>query len=185
MTVDATPRLGSAPHKDGPALTSGSPGDTGDPDIAQRWRDGLPFLALGGVAIVAGGIVAAIARPLDIDLGSWTAAFLVLVGGVAQIGLGVGQAWLTGRRPPARLRNLELLGWNIGGLLTIAGTFAAAPVITSLAGVILVATLAAFLVGTRVASDGARRWHVAYRGLVIFVLGSIPVGLLLAWVRHR
>ena len=60
----------------------------------QRWSSIVPMLAAGGVSIVAGGVVAAVTGPTDWDHGSWVAAFLVLVAGVAQLGVGAGQAQL-------------------------------------------------------------------------------------------
>ena len=51
-------------------------------------------MVAGGAAIIAGGIVAAVTDPAGWEHGSWTAAFLVLVAGVAQIGLALGQVEL-------------------------------------------------------------------------------------------
>ena len=46
--------------------------------------------------------------------GSWLAAFLVLVAGVAQIALAVGQAMLAPRPPSSRTLVTELIAWNEG-----------------------------------------------------------------------
>jgi hypothetical protein len=133
---------------------------------------------------VAGGLVAAVARPLDLELGSWLAAFLVLVGGVAQIALGAGQAWLCDERPPRRQRDREAVGWNVGVAATVAGSLAAVPVLTSVGGVTMAVALVLFLHGTR-ASDSGPRWAlVSYRAVLVVVLVSTPVGLALAWARH-
>ena len=53
---------------------------------AARW-----FVAAGSSCVVVGGLVAAATGPTGFEDGSWVAAYLVLVGGVAQIALGVGQ----------------------------------------------------------------------------------------------
>ena len=44
----------------------------------ERWAVGRWFLALGSIAVVGGGIVAAVTGPTDFELGSWVAAYLVL-----------------------------------------------------------------------------------------------------------
>src|SRR3546814_20131767 len=49
---------------------------------------------------------------LGFEHGSWLAAYLVLVGGVAQIALGGGQAWLADRVPRARTTRTEAWSWN-------------------------------------------------------------------------
>lgn len=63
----------------------------------------IPFIATGGTLVVAGGLVAAVNSAAPFAHGSWLAAYLVLVGGVAQIALGVGAAALAPQRRSARL----------------------------------------------------------------------------------
>jgi len=46
----------------------------------------------------------------------------VLVGGVAQIGLGVGQAWLTQDPPARREVRAEVVTWNLSIVATVVGT---------------------------------------------------------------
>jgi hypothetical protein len=158
---------------------------TAEPELLARWRDAQVFVVVGVTWTTVGGLAAAVTRPLGWELGSWTAAFLVLVGGMAQVGLGVGQAWMGEVHPPARLRTTELVAWNAGVVLTVAGTFAGQPPVTSLGGVALAVALGSFLVATRERSARARGWQVAYRALVAVVLISIPIGLALSWLRHR
>ena len=154
-------------------------------ELIARWPAGRPFVVIGFVCITAGGIVAAVTRPTGFELGPWTAAYLVLVGGVAQIALGAGQAWLADGPPPARRVRAEVVFWNVGVVATIAGTLGAMPFLTSLSGVALVVALGR-LRGTTRSSGPARRWSRAcYRVLVSIVLVSIPIGLVLAWIRHR
>jgi hypothetical protein len=141
------------------------------------------FVAVGVTCTVAGGLVAAVTRPLSFELGSWTAAFLVLVGGIAQVALGVGQAWVG--NPRFSLQRAELVAWNASVVLTIVGTLRATPALTSAAGGLLVVALGLFLVGSRSDTQHGRAWRAAYRILITFVLLSVPVGLALAWARHR
>ena len=63
--------------------------------IVTRWGDcnddGQVFVALGGMCVIAGGCVAAASSVTPSETASWAAAYLVLVGGVAQVFLGLGQ----------------------------------------------------------------------------------------------
>ena len=95
--------------------------------LISHWRAARPFVGIGAVLITAGGLVAAITHPTDFELGSWLAAYLVLVGGVAQIALGLGQSWLAEQTPrPATVR-AEVASWNVAVAATIVGSLASAP----------------------------------------------------------
>lgn len=144
-----------------------------------------PFFLIGGICIIAGGLVAAVTRPLNFDDGSWLAAYLVLVGGVAQIALGYGQATLSRTTPEPKLVTRELVTWNVGSAVVIAGSLTASALLTSIGGVVLAVALWSFLVGVRnIAPSVHGGLIVLYRGLATFVLLSIPVGLVISWIRH-
>jgi hypothetical protein len=160
--------------------------------LVARAPAALPFVVAGAVFVIAGGITAAVARPTGFELGSWVAAYLVLVGGVAQIALGLGQAWLARDAPTRRSVRAEVITWNAAVALTLAGTLVATPLLTTLGGLALVAALVLFLGGVRHAGSSsapsstpsstlARR---LYRGVGVVVLVSTPIGLALAWIRH-
>jgi len=154
-------------------------------ELVARWPAMGPFLLAGSGCVVAGGLVAAVTGPTGFVHGSWTAAFLVLVGGVAQIALGAGQGWLAGRRPLATRVRAELVSWNAAVAGTIVGTLAGAPIITTAAGFTLVPALGLFITTTRGPNEARRTAQGVYRALAGIVLVSIPIGLGLAWSRHR
>ncbi len=153
-------------------------------ELPAAWRSGVVFIVVGSAAIVAGGLVAAVTRPTGFEEGAWVAAFLVLVGGVAQILVGGGQAALVAVAPSRTTLAVELATWNLACAATVAGTLIASPPLTTLGGVALIASLVVFLVA--VLKHGARPgWaRTVYVAVVAFVLLSTPVGLVLAWVRH-
>ena len=104
------------------------------------------------------------------ELGPWLRAFLVLVGGVAQIALGAGQV---GGRPGSRLgdRTLELAVWNVGLAATMAGSLLPAPLLTALGAVAVLIALALFLsarphhdAAGAVAPDGPDSLSARHRG---------------------
>lgn len=145
----------------------------------------MPFVVVGAVAVVAGGLVAAVTGPTDFGRGSWLAAFLVLVAGVAQIALGAGQAWLAPSRPADPVRRAELASWNLGVTATMIGTLVGGPLLTTAGGLVMVVALGIFLCAVRrPGSAPAPRWaKVGYQLGVAILLVSTPVGLVLAWTR--
>lgn len=152
--------------------------------LVKRWPVIQPFLAVGAICIIAGGVVAAVARPTGFEMGSWLAAFLVLVGGVAQVALGVGQGWLAVIAPAPRTIYGELVVFNVGAALTVIGSLAAIPAVTTVGSLCVVAALVLFLRGVGGGTYRLRRPLLAYQLLVWFVLLSTPVGIVLAWIRH-
>ena len=155
---------------------------TTTPTIPSRWRPSVPLLVCGAVSIVAGGLAAAVTGPTEWDHGSWVAAFLVLVGGVAQIGIAAGQSELTPSPPTPRFVALECALWNVAGLIVIAGTLLASPLTVTIGSVVLVAALVLAAVAAR---GVGRSWLlVPYRALLVLLLVSTPIGIALSWTRH-
>lgn len=149
--------------------------------LATRARETAAFLVTGGACVIAGGFVAALSGPLDLSLGPWAAAYLVLVGGVVQIALGGVQVAVAPRRPGRRTVLAEYLSFNAGNALVIIGGMLTAPALVDVGGVALVLALALFLHAVRGARPGRL---VRVYGLVLAaVLASIPVGLLLSHLR--
>lgn len=126
--------------------------------------------------------MAAVTEPLHLSHGSWSAAYLVLVGGVAQIALGQSQRALSGRETGASAVIIELAAWNLGSALVIAGTLARTPVVVDVGGVALVVALGVMARTVRGgAGPGWALW--TYRGALAVLLTSIPIGLVLAHLR--
>lgn len=153
------------------------------PDQRRRVGRATPFVIIGSGFVVLGGLVAAITAPASLAHGSWAAAYLVLVTGVAQIGLGVGQALLGQRIPTAKLVLAELVGWTAGSAAVIAGTLVTKPWLVSAGGAVLVVTLGLLAYGARGSGSQVGRLLWLYRGLLLVLLVSIPVGLVLSAIR--
>lgn len=153
--------------------------------LGERAWHAVPFVLWGFVGIIVGGLLAAVTHPLGWQAhGSWAAAYLVLVVGVAQLGLGVGQAWLSERLPGRRHVAGELTGWNLGSALVILGTLLARTWVVDVGGALLVVALALFVLAVR-GWAGTPTWAWwAYRLLTLVVLVSVPVGLVLSALRH-
>ena len=156
----------------------------------ERRRAALPFAVLGVVFVVIGGLVAAATAPVASEHGSWAAAYLVLVAGVSQAGLGVGQAMLARRVPSRRVLNVELVAWNVGNAAVIAGTLLEATTLVDVGGLVLLVTLVLMIRAVRGAGAGADTttgtarlggWPLhTFRILVLVLLVTIPIGLVLA-----
>lgn len=143
--------------------------------------------AVGGVAILTGGIIAAVTGPLSLARGSWLAAYLVLVVGVAQYSMG-----------SARRRGQEVTGarlgwaqfglWNAGCLAVMAGTLTSTVVPVWIgSAALLVAVLTAFHVDRQPDDEAHPRelfWTFSYRLLLVVLAVSIPVGVVLSVVRN-
>lgn len=145
----------------------------------EMWRPTLPLVVIGGACIVAGGLVAAFSASSPSENASWSAAYLVLVAGVAQVGLAAGQAMLAARPLTVRWAAAELAGWNGGNAAVIAGTLTGSVPLVDAGGALLVVALALVIIAARGNRPG--NWVVyGFRGLVLVLLVSIPVGLVLA-----
>ena len=163
------------------------------------------MVATGAGAVVLGGLVAALTGPLDLAHGSWAAAFLVLVCGVAQVAMGESRK----RQPPVRRRPPRsgsasgwisgwISGWtsgwtqwgcwNSGGVAIIVGTLVARPWLVDLGSVLLFVALALALDATRTgerrAGGDSRLWFVTYRVVLLVLAVSIPIGIALSHIRH-
>lgn len=153
--------------------------------LAARWSAIRWFAWIGIGSIVAGGLVAAVTGPLELADGSWAAAYLVLVAGVAQLALGFGQGILSVERPSDAIVRSELAAWNLGAATTIAGTLTGSAVVTTIGAAATATALVMFLVGVRATDETASGWiPMVYRGVAAVVLVSIPVGVALSWIRH-
>jgi len=156
--------------------------------LTQRQQQLLPFTVIGVLCIIAGGLLAAATAPAPSEHTTWAAAYLVLVGGVAQIGLALGQAMFTARISTPLLAG-QVAGWNLGNAAVLTGTLLGTTALVDLGGALLAVTLglmARSLGPARVRPVGsARRWWLyGYRLLVVIVFVSVPVGLVLAQIRH-
>ncbi len=174
-----------------PSVRSGPPStrivvitdDTLSAEIGTAWwRTIVPMVILGSGSIVGGGLVAAVTGPTEWANGSWVAAFLVLVAGVAQLGLAAGQVAF-GSLPSPQVGIIKAVLWNIGCVAVIIGTLATSPITVAFGSVPLLAVLVVSLVASR----GVTRWPMTallYRALLGVLTVSIPIGIALAWIRR-
>lgn len=150
------------------------------PERRAGLRRALPFAVVGTACVIAGGLVAAATAPAPSEHGSWAAAYLVLVAGVTQVALGVGQALLAHVPPPLRVVLGEFVAWNAGNAAVLAGTLAGVVPVVDAGGILLVVALVLWASGVRGAGPHSRWGLRLYRMLVGLMLVSIPVGLFLA-----
>lgn len=151
----------------------------------------LGLLLTGGASIVLGGLVAAVTGPLDLRHGSWTAAYLVLVSGVAQWAMGQARSWRAGS-PSENWWGWPQFGlWNLGNVAVIAGTFTGSPWLVGLGSVLLFGAIVVALLaewrprgphtGER---PGSSPLPWAYTAMLLVLAVSIPVGMTLSVLRN-
>lgn len=149
----------------------------GGNELRQTW----PLLLPGVVGVITGGLVAAAVAHAPTSATVWLAAYLVLVVGVAQLALALGQALLTSAAAvdTARIRFQSLL-FNLGSLGVMAGTVGGSFLLVVAGTLLFFGALGAFLP----AVHGIRRDYAAqaYRALIALLAISALVGLLLSWL---
>ena len=119
------------------------------------------LVALGALGVVLGGLVAAVTGPMDWAKGSWAAAYLVLVVGVAQYVMGRLRAV---DATSDRVGWVQVAGWNLGSLLVIGGTLVTTPLLVDLGSVLLVVALVLALVLPPVLAVATRGKYYLRRG---------------------
>ncbi len=148
------------------------------------------LVVVGAGCVVLGGLVAALTGPLRLAQGSWLAAYLVLVCGVSQYAMGRVPALVAAAPTPDRCGWTQLGCWNLGNAAVVVGTLLALPAVVDLGAAFLAAGLTiAWLVVRRTdtaskRSRAARATVWVYRGWLLLLLVSLPVGMLLAQLRH-
>jgi len=155
--------------------------------------------AAGWSCIVLGGLVAAVTGPLTLADGSWLAAYLVLVGGVAQVAMGVARMWCGPGLQPNRWAWTQVGTWNAGNAAVIGGTVVGGPLMVDLGSLLLFVAVAIALHAARPSAVRSGTggsgvgsvprpvyWPVywGYRALLVVLLISIPVGMVLSHARH-
>lgn len=144
--------------------------------LSPQVRERLVFLPVAAVMIVAGGLVATVNGATAFKHGSWLAAYLVLVGGVAQLILGFGSLLLPRARCPLRLRRAQLLLWNVGTLAVAGGVLGNAFAVVLGGSIVTAAALVSFAAGTGPLSAPGRRGVLIYRLVVAVLVISVLVG---------
>ncbi|MCF8568946.1 hypothetical protein L5G32_01525 [Gordonia sp. HY002] len=140
------------------------------------------YTAAGAAFVVVGGLVAAVASPLDLAKGSWLAAYLVLVCGVALIVIGVAQQQLT-TAVPTPMQMWQLAGWGVSNALVIAGSLSSIPLITDAGSIVLFATLVLTAWLGRGLLGARRAAGYVYITVLIVLAVSVPIGSVLAHAR--
>jgi hypothetical protein len=142
---------------------------------------GLTFLAAVAPA-------AALSATDPFEHGWWLVAYLALVGGLSQLLLGLGRAWLLSRAGSPRPREsrlwAELTLWNVGASAVPIGVFTDSGPTILVGSAILLIALVLYAAGLPRAARNPQRpgggWERAYYVLISFLVASVLVGTMLA-----
>ena len=146
-------------------------------------RSAIPFLSVGGVSVIAGGLLSAATAPTPSYTASWAVAYIVLVAGVVQLVLGIGQAQLAPHQPSGRILALECVTFNLANVAVLAGTVIGAAWIVDIGAALIVIALALFIWSVR-GTGSANRWMLyGFRAVIVIVLVTTPIGLVIAHLK--
>jgi hypothetical protein len=146
-------------------------------------RSAIPFVILGSASVIAGGLLSAATAPTPSYTASWAVAYIVLVAGVAQLVLGIGQAQLAPHQPSARILALEWAAFNVANVAVLAGTVLGAAWIVDIGAAFIVTALALFIWSVR-GTGSVHRWMLyGFRAVVVIVLVTTPIGLVIAHLK--
>jgi hypothetical protein len=149
-------------------------------DTSAAVAETLPFAGVAGALIVAGGLVAAVNSATPFAHGSWLAAYLVLVGGVAQLALGAAALVLPAPVRSTWLRRAQLALWNVGIAIVAVGVFVDALAVVVAGSVVVLAALGAFAYGGGPTRPQAVVRVMLYRLVILVLAVSVAIGSVLA-----
>ncbi|MGH3208313.1 MAG: hypothetical protein ACRDNO_11175 [Trebonia sp.] len=138
---------------------------------------GRPFVLVGSACVIGGGLVSAAMAPAASYHSSWAVAYIVLVAGVAQAAIGLGQGTLTDGDVPRRVVRAQLAGWNLGNAAVVTGTLLEVAPVLYVGCALLVMALALILYAIRHAPSS--RTLVATRFIIALILFSMSIGIVL------
>lgn len=142
----------------------------------------LPFAIMGTIAVVGGALLSAALAPTPSYHGNWAVAYIVLVAGVGQIVLGVGQTAATAGTVRPAIIAVQVLLLNLGAAATVAATVGDIPALLYVAAVLQMVALVSFLWATRHGTRGLTL--VALRIMAVLLLISVPTGIVLQSLVH-
>ena len=137
-------------------------------------------LASAAALAVAGGLVAGVNALAPFPHGWWLAAFLILVGGIAQALLRAGSAFLGTAPPPPALAGVGVACWNAGSVVVPIGVLVDKPAWVALGSIALLGALAIAVAETRGRGAPEPARLMAYRALILALAVSTVIGSALA-----
>src|SRR6185312_5665535 len=146
-------------------------------------RTATPFIVIGSLGILAGGLLSAISAASPSYLASWAVAYLVLVVGAAQLVLGLGQDRLAAGDVAPGTISAELLAFNLANIAVLAGSLFAVVTLTWVGAALIIVAMALFIWAVRGSTSEHRGLLWLYRMVVVVLLISAPIGIVLAQSR--
>ncbi|MDN5880579.1 MAG: hypothetical protein ACTHWW_00790 [Arthrobacter sp.] len=143
-------------------------------------RTATPFLVIGGLGMLLGGLFSAISAASPSYLAAWAVAYLVLVVGVAQVVLGLGQARLAVKTPSEGFVSAEVLTYNLANIAVLGGSMFSLTLLTWIGAGLIVVAMGLFIWAARGAASEQRWWLYGYRAMIVIILVSAPIGIILA-----
>lgn len=148
--------------------------ETLPPALRERLRAARWFVITAVLAIIAAGLISALTAHAGSRALMWVVAYLVLVVGIAQGVLGLGQALLPEKPPSARWHLGQWLAFNAGNAGVIAGRWLEWHGLVGFGTALFAFALIGFLISVR----GRGGWMLwLYRGVLWITLLGAATGL--------
>lgn len=140
-------------------------------------------MSIGGASVVIGGLLSAATAPAPSYTASWAVAYIVLVAGVAQVVLGIGQGHLAPTQPSGRVVAIEVIAFNLANVAVLVGTVMAAAWVVDSGAAFLIVALALFIWSVRGAGSRNRWMFYGFRAVIVVVVVTTPIGLVIAHLK--
>ena len=146
----------------------------------------LPHYIAGAAQVIIGGLLAAVTAHATTQKTAWATAYVVLVGGVAQIILGWAFTELAPRTKPKWSWSV-FVAWNLGNLGVLLGQLTGSLLVTDVGSAVLAVGLILTLVATWRDAKNRDVPHpillLGFRIVMVVLAISIPIGVVLAHLR--
>lgn len=140
-------------------------------------------MSIGGASVVIGGLLSAATAPTPSYTASWAVAYIVLVAGVAQLVLGIGQGHLAPTRPSGRVVAIEAIAINLANAAVLAGTVVGAAWVVDVGAGFLIVALALFIWTVRGTASRNKWMLYGFRAVIVVVVVTTPIGLVIAHLK--
>jgi hypothetical protein len=141
-----------------------------------------PLFPLALASLLAAAVAAGVQLIDPFGHGVWLVAYLLLVGSLAPFLLGLGETAVLRHAPPAHRANAQTALWGVGTIAVPLGVLGESRLAVVAGSAALMLSLGSMARALAEDADRVRPGALGgYAALLLFMVGSVCVGLALAW----